>query len=75
MELVIRLITSSRLEVFLGTGLLKVFSKFTGEYSCQSVILALRRGRSPVNLLSIFRIPYLKAGLSPSKKNSVYLLQ
>ena len=29
---------SGPLEVFLGKGVLKICSKFTGEYSCQSAI-------------------------------------
>ena len=48
---------SSRPEVFLRKGVLKICSKFTGEHPCQSVI---RRGCSPVNLLHIFRTPFLK---------------
>ena len=54
---------SSHPEVFLGKGVLKVCSKFTGEHPCRSVIsikllnnfieITLRRGRSPINLLHI----------------------
>ena len=61
---------SSRTEVFLGKGLLKICSKFTGEHPCQSAIsikllcnligIALRYGCSPVNLLHIFRTPFPK---------------
>ena len=61
---------SSHLEVFLRKGVLKIFSKFTGEHPCRSVIsikllcnfieIALRRGCSPVNLLHISRIPFPK---------------
>ena len=29
---------SNRPEVFLGKGVLKIYSKFTGEHSCQSAI-------------------------------------
>ena len=57
-------------EVFLENGVLKIYSKFTGEYPCQSVIsikllcnfieITLRHGCSPVNLLYIFRTPFLK---------------
>ena len=51
-------------ELFLRKGVLKICSKFTGEYSCRRVIsimlqsnyieIALRHGCSPVNLLHIF---------------------
>ena len=61
---------SNRPEVFLGKGVLKLCSKFTGEYPCWSAIslnllcnfieIVLRYGCSPVNLLHIFRIPFLK---------------
>ena len=44
-------------EVFLGKGVLKISSKFTGEYPCRS---ALRHGCSPVNLLHVFRTSFLK---------------
>ena len=58
-------------EVFLGQGVLKICRKITGEHPCQSVILlklieinfieiTLRQGYSPVNLLRIFRTPFLK---------------
>ena len=56
--------------MFLGKGALKICSKFTGEYPCQSVILinlqrnfieiTLRRGCSTVNLMHIFIIPFPK---------------
>ena len=59
---------SSRPEVFLGKGVLKICSKFTGEHPCRSVNsikfqsnfieIALRYGCSPVNLLQIFRTPF-----------------
>ena len=62
--------TSSRPEVFLGKGLLKMSSKLTGEYACRNVIsikllcnfieITLRHACSPVSLLHIFRIPFLK---------------
>ena len=59
---------SSHPEVFLGKGILKICSKFTGEHPCQSankmlcnfIEIALRLGCSPVNLLYIFRTPFLK---------------
>ena len=61
---------SSHPEVFLGKGVLKICSKFTGEHPCQSAIsmkllcnfitITLRYGCSPVNLLHIFRISFLK---------------
>ena len=59
---------SSHPEVFLGKGVLKISSKFTGEHPCRSVIsiklqssfieIALRHGCSPVNLLHILRTPF-----------------
>ena len=61
---------SSHPEVFLGKGVLKICSKFTGEHPCRSVIsikflckfteITLQQGRSPVNLLHIFRTPFPK---------------
>ena len=57
-------------DVFLRKGVRKIWSKFTGEHPCRSAIsikllcnfieIALRHGCSPVNLLHIFRIPFLK---------------
>ena len=62
---------SSHPEVFLGKCVLKMFSKFTGEYPCWSVIsikllwnfieITLGHGRSPVNLLHISRTPFPKS--------------
>ena len=59
---------SSRPNVFLVKGVLKICSKFTGEQPCRSVIsiklqsnffeITLRHGCSPVNLLHIFRTPF-----------------
>ena len=64
---------SSRLVVFLGKGILKTCSKFTGEHPRQSVIsikllcnfieIALQHGWSPANLLHIFRTPFLRTPL------------
>ena len=61
---------SSRSEVFLEKGVLKICNKFTGKHACQSAIsiklqsnfieIALRHGCPPVNLLHIFRIPFSK---------------
>ena len=61
---------SSRPEVFLGEGALKICSKFTGEHPCLSAIsiklqsnfteIAFRHECSPLNLLHIFRIPFPK---------------
>ena len=61
---------SSRSDVFLVEGVLKICSKFTGEHPCRNVIsiklqsnfieITLRHGCSPVNLLHIFRIPFSK---------------
>ena len=63
-------IRSSHSEIFLGKGVLKICSKFTGKHHCRSVIsikllcyfieVVLRHGCSPVNLLHIFRTPCLK---------------
>ena len=54
----------------LGKDVLKICSKFTGEHPCRSMIsikllsnfieITLRHGCSPVNLLHIFRTPFLK---------------
>ena len=62
-------VRSSYPKVFLGKGVLKICSKFTGDHPCRSVIsiklqsnfneIALRHGCSPVNLLHIFR-PFSK---------------
>ena len=60
---------SSHTEVFLEKGVLKTYSKFTGEHPCRIAIsimqsnfieIALRHGCSPVNLLQIFRTPFPK---------------
>ena len=63
-------IRSSHLEVFLRTGVLKICSTFTGEHPCRSAIsiklhsnfikIVLRHGCFPVDLLYIFRTPFLK---------------
>ena len=60
-----RVLRNSHLQVFLGKGILKICSKFTGEHPCRTVIsrkllfsfieIALRHGCSLVNLLLIFR--------------------
>ena len=62
--------TSSCPEVFLRKGVLKKWDKFTGEHPCRSVTSVKlqsnfiettpRRGSSPVNLMHIFRTPFLK---------------
>ena len=64
---------SSRPEVFLGKGVLKIFSKFTGEHPCRSAIsikllcnlieIALRHECSLVNLLHIFKNTFSKEHL------------
>ena len=56
--------------MFLGKGVLKICSKFTGEYPCQSAIsikllcnfieIAFQHKFFPVNLLHISRTPFLK---------------
>ena len=61
---------SSRQEVFLGKGVLKICSKFTGEHQCQSAIsiklqsnfieIAFRHACSPVYLLHILRTLFLR---------------
>ena len=61
---------SSRSEVFLKQGILKISSKFTGDHPCRNAILiklqsnfieiTLRHGCFPVNLLHVFRTPFLK---------------
>ena len=63
-------INSSHPEVFLGKAVLKICSKFTGEHPRRSVIsiklpssfieITLRHGWSPVNLLHVFRKPFVK---------------
>ena len=60
---------SSHPEVFLGKGVLKICSKYTGEHPCRSAIsiqllcsfieTALRYGCSE-NLLHVFRTPFLE---------------
>ena len=59
---------SSRPEAFLRKGILKIFSKFTREHPCRSMIsikllckfieIELQHGCSPVNLVHIFRTPF-----------------
>ena len=56
---------SSHPEVFLGKGVLIICGKFTGEHPCWSAIwiklqITFRHGCSPVNLLHIFRTPFVK---------------
>ena len=50
--------------MFLGKGVLKICSKFTGEHPCRSVIsiklLCKVAMCSPVNLLHVFGTPFLK---------------
>ena len=65
--------SSSLPEVFLGKGVLKVYSKITGEHPCRSVISikllynfigsALLHRYSPINLLHIFRTAFLETPL------------
>ena len=59
---------TSHPEVFLRKDVPKIYSKFTGEHPCRSMIsikllcnsieITLRHGRSPVNILHIFRTPF-----------------
>ena len=61
---------SSRPKVFLGKGVLKIYSNFTGEHPCRSVIsinllcnfieITFWHRCSPVNLLHIFRTAFPK---------------
>ena len=61
---------SNHLDVLLRKGVLEICSKFTRGQPCRSVIsikllckfikITLRHGYSPVNLLHIFRTPFLK---------------
>ena len=63
-------IRSSPSEVLWGKGVLQVCSKFTGKHPCRSAIsiklqsnfieIALQHGCFPVNVLHIFRTPFLK---------------
>ena len=60
-------VRSSLSKVFLGKGVLKICSKWTGEHPCRSAIsikllcnfieIALRHECSPLNLLHVFRTP------------------
>ena len=59
---------SSRPEIFLRKGVLKICSRFTGEYPCRSVIsiklqsMGVRHGCSTLNsLLLFFRTPFPKS--------------
>ena len=64
---------SNHPELFLGNDVLKIYSKFTGEHPCRSMIsvmllcniteITLRHECSPVNLLHIFRTPFLRTPL------------
>ena len=73
---------SSHPEVFLEKGVLKICCKIRGEHPCRCVTLIkllcsfietiLRHGCSPVNLLHIFRKPFLK---NTSRRLYPYLQQ
>ena len=77
---------TSRPEVFLRKGVLKICCKFTGEYPCRSTIsiklqrniieITLPHGCFPVNLMHIFRTPFLKntLGWLPLAVNGIYNL-
>ena len=79
--LLFRTLRSSPPMVFLGKGVLKICSKFTGEHPCRSVIsinllcnfigITLRHGCSPVNLLYIFRTPFHKSNFGGLLLNPV----
>ena len=67
-----QIVRSSHPKVFLGKGVLKICSKFTGEHPSQSATSALWHGYSLVNLLHIFRTPFLKntsGGLLLNREN------
>ena len=81
---------TSHPEVFLEKGVLKICSKYTGEYLCRSVIsiklqsnfieITLRHGCSHVNLLHIFRTSFTKntSGwllVSPYDDMAFYLME
>ena len=54
-------VKNSHREVLLRKDVLKICSKFTGEHPCRSVIsIKLLWNLSPVNLMHIFRTPFLK---------------
>ena len=65
------IVSNSPPDVFLGKGVLKTCSKYTAEHSCRSVIsiklifnvieVTLCHGRSPVNLMHIFRTSFPKS--------------
>ena len=67
-EFIISQHRSSPPKVLLGKGVLKICSKFNGEYSCRNVMsikplcnfmeITIRHGCSPVKLLYIFRTPF-----------------
>ena len=69
---------------FLGKGVLKICSKFTGEHPRRSVIsmkllcnfieITLRRGYSPVNVLHIFKTPFYKNTSGGLLLNHLYSL-
>ena len=74
---------SSTPHVFSGKGVLKICSKFTRDYPCQSVIsikllcnfigITIRRGCSPVHLPHVFRTAFPKntsGGLVLCKKGN-----
>ena len=77
---------SSLPEVFLGKGVLKICSKFTGKHPCRSLIsinlfcylieITIRHGCCPVNLLHIFRRPFYNntsGGLFLGKKTAIFI--
>ena len=51
---------SSHPEAFLGKGVLRICSKFTGEHPCRSAISIKLQANLLVNLLHIFRTPFIK---------------
>ena len=76
------LFKTNRPKVFLRKGVLKIYSKFTGEHPCQKVIsiklqssfieITLRHGCSPVNLLYIFSTLSLRIPLEGCLYQEIY---
>ena len=59
-KIFVLVIRKQSFNLFLGKGVLKICSKFTGEQKICFATLLNRHGCSPVNLLHIFRTPFSK---------------
>ena len=60
-QIIVTMTRSSRPDMFLRKGVLKICSKFTGEHPCRNLSeMTLRHWCSPVNLLHIFRTSFPK---------------